>query len=62
MQFGITKNQAIKILKTALYIAASAVLGYLITLTTKDPHAFGEYTIIINLALVTLKQFVSEDK
>lgn len=62
MKLGFTKNQALKIAKTALYIGVSAVLGYLITLTTNDPQMFGAYTAIINLALVTLKQFVTEDK
>ena len=33
----ITKDQAKKILKTALYIGASAIVSYLITLTTNNP-------------------------
>lgn len=62
MKLGLTKNQALKIVKTALYLGASAILGYLITLTTNQPDLLGQYTVIVNLALVFLKQFVTEDK
>ncbi len=61
MKLGLTKKQALKIAKTALYIGASAILGYLTTLTTDNPQAFGEATIIINMILVTLKQFVTTE-
>lgn len=62
MKLGLTKNQALKIVKTALYLGASAILGYLITLTTNQPDLLGQYTVVVNLVLVFLKQFVSEDK
>lgn len=52
----ISKNQALKIAKTALYIGVSAVLSYLITLTTNSPDLFGPLTGLINLGLVTLRQ------
>ena len=62
MKLGLTKNQALKIAKAALYIGASAIISYLITLTTNQPEMFGTYTGLVNLVLVFLKQFVSEDK
>jgi len=52
----ITKDQGVKILKTALYIAASAVISYLITVVTDQPELFGPLTPIVNIILVTLKQ------
>ena len=52
----ITKAQALKILKTAAYVAISAVLGFLISVVTDQPELFGVYAPIINIALVTIKQ------
>ena len=52
----ITKDQAVKIVKTAIYIGVSAVISYLITLTTEQPELFGPLTAIVNIGLVTLKQ------
>lgn len=57
----ITKEQSGKILKTALYIGASAVISYLITLTTNDPELFGPLTALINVGLVTLKQLFTTE-
>jgi len=62
MHLGLTKNQALKIAKTALYLGASAIISYLITLTTNQPDLLGQYTVLVNLVLVFLKQFVTEDK
>lgn len=62
MKLGFTKNQVFKVLKAALYIGASAIISYLVTLTTDQPELFGQYTAVINLVLVILKQFVTEDK
>lgn len=56
----ITKQQAIKIVKTALYIGVSAIISYLITLTTEQPELFGPLTAIVNIVLVTVKQFFTE--
>lgn len=56
----ITKQQAIKIVKTALYIGVSAVISYFITLTTEQPELFGPLTAIVNIVLVTIKQFFTE--
>lgn len=52
----IDKTQALKILKAAGYVGVSAVLAYLISLTTDQPELFGVYTPIINIVLVTVKQ------
>ncbi len=53
---NITKEQALKILKTAAYVAISAVLGFLISVVTDSPELFGVFAPIINVVLVTLKQ------
>jgi hypothetical protein len=52
----LTRKQSLKILKTAVYLALSAALGYLISLLEKNPASFGVYTPFINLLLVTLRQ------
>jgi hypothetical protein len=52
----ISKDQAIKIAKTALYIGVSAIISYLITLTTDNPELFGPLTALVNVVLVTIKQ------
>lgn len=52
----ITKEQGLKILKAAGYLAVSTVLGYFIGVLTDQPELFGIYTPLINVALVTLKQ------
>ena len=59
---NITKEQALKILKTAAYVAISAVLGFLISVVADSPELFGVFAPIINIVLVTLKQAVSDDK
>ena len=58
----ITKNQALKIVKTALYVGISALLGYLITYVQGNTAEFGIYGGIINIILVTLKQVFTEDQ
>ena len=50
------KTQSVKILKTVGYVAASAVIGYLLTLVTNQPELFGVFTPIVNIVLVALKQ------
>lgn len=62
MKLGLTKKQAGKIGKTALYIGVSAIISYLITLTTEQPNMLGAYTGLVNLLLVSLKQLFTEDK
>jgi len=57
----ITKNQWVKVAKTALYVALSALLGYAISLTTDQPELFGAYAGLVNVALVTLKQLVTTE-
>ena len=56
------KAQVVKVLKTAAYVGVSAVLGYLITLTTDQPELFGVFTGLINIGLVTIKQLFTEPK
>lgn len=58
----ITKEQGLKVLKTATYVALSAVLAFLIAFVTDNPEMFGIYAPIINVALVTLKQLFTEPK
>jgi hypothetical protein len=52
----ISKDQATKILKAALYVGASAIISYLITVITDQPELFGPLTPLVNVILVTLKQ------
>lgn len=56
----ITKEQGLKILKAAGYLAVSTVLGYFITVLTEQPELLGVYTPIVNVALVTLKQLFTK--
>ena len=59
---NITKEQGLKVLKTAAYVAVSAVLAFLIAFVTDNPEMFGLYAPIINVVLVTLKQVFTEPK
>ena len=59
MNISLTKKQAFDIGKVAGWIALSAVLDYLISITTSTE--FGQLTPIINLALVTLKKLVTDE-
>lgn len=59
---NITKEQGLKVLKTAAYVALSAVLAFLIAFVTDNPEMFGIYAPIINVVLVTLKQLFTEPK
>lgn len=59
MQLGLTKQQAVKILKTAAYVGLSAIVAYALALTTDHPEYFGVWAGVINIALVALKQFLS---
>lgn len=56
------KAQTVKIVKTLLYLAASAAIGGAISILTSSPELFGIYTPIANLVLVTIKQFLTEPK
>ena len=61
--FGISKidkAQALKILKAFIYVSVSAGISYLITLTTDQPELFGVFTIVINSALVAVKQLFTQ--
>jgi hypothetical protein len=59
MDFGLpTKSQALEIAKVAIYLSLSAGLDYLISMSTGSQ--FGVFTPIINIALVTIKKFISK--
>ena len=50
----ISKDQALSILKVTIYVAVSAAIDYLISITTGSQ--FGAFTPIINIVLVTIKK------
>ena len=50
----INKEQALSILKVTIYVAASAAIDYLISISTGSQ--FGAFTPIINIVLVTIKK------
>lgn len=52
----ITKDQALKIAKTAAYVGISAIIGYILSFVQGNVEMFGIYAPIINIVLVTLKQ------
>lgn len=55
----LNREQFAKIVKTAVYIAASGAITALITYSTDNKESFGAYYVIVNLALVTIKQFLT---
>ena len=57
----ISKAQALKILKTAVYIAVSGALSALIAYATDNKDALGVFYVVINLGLVTLKQLFTQE-
>lgn len=60
MQLNITKEQGVKILKAAGYLAASTVISYFITVLTDQPDLLGVFTPIVNVVLVTIKQLFTD--
>lgn len=60
MKLNITKEQAVKILKAAGYLAASTVISYFITVLTDQPDLLGVFTPIVNVVLVTIKQLFTD--
>lgn len=59
----ITKQQWLKVVKTALWLAGSSVVAYFGTLVTNQPELFGAYLPIANIVGVILKQiFTKESK
>lgn len=60
MKLNITKEQAAKILKAAVYLAISTVIGFFITVLTEQPELLGVYTPIVNVILVTIKQIFTD--
>lgn len=60
MKLGITKKQALDLGKVCGWIAISAVLDYLISITTSTE--FGQLTPVINFVLVAFKKLVTAEK
>lgn len=58
----ISKDQVLKIAKAALYVGASAIISYLISLMANDPQAFGYLTPVVNVLLVTVKQAFTDEQ
>lgn len=59
----ITKAQALKIFKAAVYVGASALISGLIAAIAANPVLFGVLTPVINIILVTIKQaFTAAEK
>lgn len=56
----ITTQQALKVLKAALYVGVSAALDYLISVTAGTQ--FGVLTPVINVGLVAIKQLFTEGR
>lgn len=54
----ITKEQFGKIVRAAIYVGVSAMLDYLISISTGS--TFGVWTAPINVALVTFKQAITK--
>lgn len=61
MKPSLTKQQALHILKVAVYAGLSAVIAKLISLIVSDPSLFGPLTPIVNVALVMLQKLFSEE-
>ena len=59
---AITKDQFVKILKTAVYIGLSGAITALLTYVTDNKENFGAFYVVVNLALVTLKQLFTPAK
>lgn len=60
IQLGFTKNQVISTLKVGLFIGGSAFIDYIISVT--NGTQFGQFTAIINMLAVAIKQFVFAEK
>lgn len=58
----LTKDQALKIGKTLLYLAISSAIGGAIAILAEQPELFGVYTPIVNVLLVTIKQVFTKSK
>lgn len=58
MQLGFNKEQALKVLKVAVWVGVSALLDYLIS--QSNDMQFGQLTGLINIVLVALRQFVKK--
>jgi hypothetical protein len=58
MQFGLTKEQFMHIVKVAGWVLVSTIIGGVIAITTSNPEAFGIWTPVVNILLVTIQQLV----
>ena len=59
---NLTKTQVLKVAKTLLYLGISAAIGGAIAIAQDQPELLGVYAPLVNVVLVTLKQFFTEDK
>jgi hypothetical protein len=57
---AVSNEQWLKVGKTALWLAGSAVAAYFTSLLTDSPELFGAYLPLANLLGVVLKQVFSE--
>ena len=58
IKLGFTKEQGLHVVKVMAYIAVSAVISYLISLTVDNPSLVGPLTPLVNLVLVGIQQFI----
>lgn len=49
-------TQQVKVIKAAAYVGVSALIAYVISAITNNPHLFGALTPLVNVGLVALKQ------
>lgn len=57
-----TKEQAKKVFKTALYVGVSAALGSLIAFAQGSPELFGVWAPVVNLTLVTVREMLKTEE
>lgn len=60
MRFGLTKEQALHIIKVTGWVAASTLIGGVIAIITEQPEVFGIYTPMVNILLVTVQQMLKK--
>lgn len=60
MNFGLTKTQALHLLKVAVWVMASTIIGGGLALLQNHPELAGVYTPAINVFLVTVQQLVKK--
>lgn len=58
---NLTKENAVSIIKVAVFVGISAAVGALIATVQEQPELFGVYAPIVNIVLVTIQKAVSKD-